>query len=126
MDKQYHGRRCTSKGCISLGTHGANVPEQQSTASHSLARQNLNAGIDQDFVEKSQFLEPFLAKGIEMLYFTVPIDEYMAQNLGSFQSKKFKNIATENVKVEDKEDTDLVVTRREKYYTNQFKPLRNN
>jgi heat shock protein beta len=80
------------------------------------------AGIDQDAVEKSQFLEPFLAKGVEVLYFTDPIDEYMAQNVGSFEGKKFKNIATENVKFKDEEDTDLVA-RREKYYKTTFKPL---
>lgn len=80
------------------------------------------AGIDQETVEKSQFLEQFLAKDVEVLYFTDPIDEYMAQNVGSFEGKKFKNIATENVQLKDEDDEDLA-TRREKYYKDQFKPL---
>lgn len=80
------------------------------------------AGIDQETVEKSQFLEQFLAKDVEVLYFTDPIDEYLAQNVASFEGKKFKNIATENVQLKDDDDQDLA-TRREKYYKDKFKPL---
>lgn len=80
------------------------------------------AGVDQATVEKSQFMEQFLAKDVEVLYFTDPIDEYMAQNVGSFEGKKFKNIATENVHLKDEDDADLA-TRREKYYKDKFKPL---
>ena len=80
------------------------------------------AGVDQEAVEKSQFLEQFLAKDVEVLYFVDPIDEYMTQNVGSFEGKKFKNIATENVQLKDDDDEDLA-TRREKYYKDTFKPL---
>lgn len=80
------------------------------------------AGVDQESVEKSQFLEQFQAKDVEVLYFTDPIDEYMAQNVGSFEGKRFKNIATENVQLKDDDDEDLA-TRREKYYKDKFKPL---
>jgi heat shock protein beta len=80
------------------------------------------AGVDKDSVEKSQFLEQFLAKDVEVLYFTDPIDEYMAQNVRSFEGKKFKNIATDNVQLNDETDEDLA-TRREKYYKDKFLPL---
>lgn len=80
------------------------------------------AGTDQKAVENSQFLEQFLAKDVEVLYFIDPIDEYMSQNVREYSGKKFKNIATENVELKDEEDEDLV-TRREKYYKDQFKPL---
>lgn len=81
------------------------------------------AGVDQDAVEKSQFMEQFIAKDVEVLYFTDPIDEYMAQNVASFEGKRFKNIATENVELKDDEDDEDLATRREKYYKDKFKPL---
>jgi len=80
------------------------------------------AGIDKASVEKSQFLETFTHKDVEVLYFTDPADEYMAQNVREFDGKKLKNISTENIKLKDEEDKDLV-TRREKYYKKKFKPL---
>jgi len=79
------------------------------------------AGVDEETVRKSQFLEPFIEKGLEVLFFTDPIDEYMAQTISSFDGKKLKNIATENIKFKD-EDKDLA-TRRDKYYKDHFKPL---
>jgi len=81
------------------------------------------AGVDQDAVEKSQFMEQFRAKDVEVLYFIDPIDEYMAQNVRSFEGKKFKNIATENVHLKDDADDEDLATRREKYYKDKFKPL---
>jgi heat shock protein beta len=56
------------------------------------------AGVDQDSVEKSQFLEPFHQKDIEVLYFTDPMDEYMAQQVRTFDGKKLINIASDSVK----------------------------
>ena len=79
------------------------------------------AGVDEETVKKSQFLETFLQKDIEVLYFTDPMDEYFAQAVTSYDGKKFKNIATENIKFKD-DDKDLA-TRREKYYKDHFKPL---
>eukprot|EP00339_Tiarina_fusa_P009077 CAMPEP_0117016320 /NCGR_PEP_ID=MMETSP0472-20121206/12882_1 /TAXON_ID=693140 ORGANISM="Tiarina fusus, Strain LIS" /NCGR_SAMPLE_ID=MMETSP0472 /ASSEMBLY_ACC=CAM_ASM_000603 /LENGTH=816 /DNA_ID=CAMNT_0004720335 /DNA_START=39 /DNA_END=2489 /DNA_ORIENTATION=+ len=80
------------------------------------------AGLDQESVEKSQFLEPFLEKGVEVLYFTDPIDEYLVQQVSSHDGKKFVNIASESVKFRDEDDEDLE-KRREKFYKEQFKPL---
>jgi heat shock protein beta len=81
------------------------------------------AGVDQVQVEKSQFLEQFRAKDVEVIYFTDPIDEYMSSNIGSYEGKKFKNVATDNVDLKGGEEDEDLATRREKYYKDQFKPL---
>lgn len=80
------------------------------------------AGLDIESVKKSQFLETFEQKDIEVLYFLDPIDEYMASNVREFEDVKFKNIASENIKLDTEDDKDLV-TRREKFYKKKFKPL---
>eukprot|EP00536_Pseudo-nitzschia_multiseries_P007423 jgi/Psemu1/324747/estExt_fgenesh1_pg.C_1750023 len=74
-------------------------------------------------VEKSQFLEPFIQKGVEVLYFVDPVDEYMVGHARSFSHKNFKNIATDNIKLQDSEDDKDLATRREKFYKEKFKPL---
>mmetsp|Transcript_27027 Transcript_27027/g.76035 ORF Transcript_27027/g.76035 Transcript_27027/m.76035 type:complete len:844 (+) Transcript_27027:92-2623(+) len=79
------------------------------------------AGINVEAVEKSQFLEPFKEKDVEVIYMTDPIDEYVVSHVRDFDSKKFVDVSSENVKFKD-EDADLV-TRREKFYKNKFKPL---
>eukprot|EP00529_Nitzschia_sp_RCC80_P017927 CAMPEP_0113452660 /NCGR_PEP_ID=MMETSP0014_2-20120614/6960_1 /TAXON_ID=2857 /ORGANISM="Nitzschia sp." /LENGTH=853 /DNA_ID=CAMNT_0000344037 /DNA_START=104 /DNA_END=2665 /DNA_ORIENTATION=- /assembly_acc=CAM_ASM_000159 len=81
------------------------------------------AGDGLDKVKKSQFLEPFREKDVEVLYFVDPIDEYMAGHVQSFDSKKLKNIATDNVKLQDDEADEDLIKRREKFYKNKFKPL---
>jgi heat shock protein beta len=80
------------------------------------------AGINLETVEKSQFLEPFKEKDVEVLYFTDAVDEYMIGHIRDFEGKKFVNIASESVKFKDEEDKDLA-TRRDKYYKKKFKPL---
>jgi heat shock protein beta len=80
------------------------------------------AGQDEASVKKSQFLESFTQKDVEVLYFTDPIDEYMAGNVREFDGKSLKNIATENIKLKDEDDADLA-TRREKFYKLKFRPL---
>lgn len=81
------------------------------------------AGDGKEAVENSQFLEPFLEKGVEVLYFVDPVDEYMATTIGSFDGKKLKNIATDNIKLEDDEEDKDLATRRQKFYKEKFKPL---
>lgn len=79
------------------------------------------AGINIDEVKKSAFLDRFIEKDVEVMYLVEPVDEYMMQQLRSFDGKKFQAISAENVKLKD-EDEDLV-KRREKAYRNKFKPL---
>lgn len=81
------------------------------------------AGDGVEAVEKSHFLEPFLEKGVEVLYFVDPVDEYMAGHARSFAGKNFKNIATDSVKLKDDEEDEDLITRREKFYREKFKPL---
>ena len=80
------------------------------------------AAIDKDEAARSQFLETFNDKDVEVLFFTDSVDEYMVSSIRDFSGKKFVNIASEAAKIKDEEDADLV-TRREKYYKTQFKPL---
>jgi heat shock protein beta len=81
------------------------------------------AGDGKGAVENSQFLEPFFEKGVEVLYFVEPVDEYMATTIGSFDGKKLKNIASDSIKLDDDEDDKDLNTRREKFYKEKFKPL---
>lgn len=81
------------------------------------------AGDRMESVEKSHFLEPFVEKGVEVLYFIDPVDEYMAGHVRKFDGKSFKNIATDNVKLKDDEEDEDLITRRDKFYKEKFKPL---
>ena len=81
------------------------------------------AGDGIEAIEKSPFLEHFAEKGVEVLYFVDPVDEYMAGQVRSFDGKQLKNIATDNVKLEGDEDDKDLATRREKFYREKFKPL---
>jgi len=81
------------------------------------------AGDGIEAVENSQFLEQFSEKGVEVLYFVDPVDEYMASTVNTFDGKRLKNIATDSVKLDDDEDDKDLATRREKFYKQKFKPL---
>ena len=81
------------------------------------------AGDSIDAVKRSQFLEQFTEKGVEVLYFVDPVDEYMVEQVRSFDSKRFKNIAQDGIKLEDGEDDKDLATRRGKFYKEKFKPL---
>lgn len=81
------------------------------------------AGDNVDAVKKSQFLEQFVDKSVEVLYFVEPVDEYMAEQVRSFDSKRFKNIAQDGIKLQDDDDDKDLATRREKFYKEKFKPL---
>jgi len=81
------------------------------------------AGDGIDSVKKSQFLEQFTEKGVEVLYFVEPVDEYMADQVRSFDGKRFKNIAQDGIKLQDDDEDKDLATRREKFYKEKFKPL---
>jgi heat shock protein beta len=81
------------------------------------------AGDGVESVEKSPFMEPFVEKGVEVLYFVDPVDEYVASHIGSFEGKRMKNIAVDNVNLKDDDDDEDLNTRREKFYKEKFKPL---
>jgi len=78
------------------------------------------AGESYEAVEKSNFLEKFKNKGVEVLFLVDPIDEYVVQNLPDYEDKKLTSITKEGVKFGD-EDADE--KKREDVYKDMFKPL---
>jgi heat shock protein beta len=64
------------------------------------------AGESREALEKSPFLERLLAKDLEVIYFTDPIDEYTMQNLTEFDEYKFSNASKEDLKFGDADDAE--------------------
>lgn len=79
------------------------------------------AGESEDAITKSPFLETAAKKGIEVLYLSEPVDEYVMQHLADFDGHKMQSLTKEGVKFGD-EDED-VTKRRTKLYKKNFKPL---
>jgi len=79
------------------------------------------AGHNQDELEKSPFLEKFVEKDLEVIYFTEPADEYMVGHMREFDGKKFTTITHEGIKFDD-EDADLT-RRRAAAYADKFGAL---
>ena len=52
-------------------------------------------------IESSPYLEAFKARGLEVIYFTDPVDEYVVESLGSFDGKKLVSIRHGGVELED-------------------------
>ena len=63
--------------------------------------------ISGDSVEKletSIFMDAFKRRGVEVLFFTEPIDEYVAQNLREFNGKTLQDITKEGVEFGDEKE----------------------
>lgn len=60
-------------------------------------------GETRESVESSVFLDSFKKKGIEVLYMTDAIDEYMVQSLSEYQGKKLVSVMASKTKNEDDE-----------------------
>lgn len=78
-------------------------------------------GQDAKEIEASPFLETARDKGVEVLYFTEAVDEYMVRQVSDYNKHKFVHLSSEGVKFKD-EDEDLV-KRRRKVYDEKFGPL---
>jgi len=79
------------------------------------------AGHDEKELQKSPFMEKFIEKNLEVIYFTEPADEYMIGHLREYDGKKFSTITHENIEFGD-EDEDLK-KRRAEAYKDKFGPL---
>ncbi len=79
------------------------------------------SGPSVDELKKSPFMEKFEEKGVEVIYFTEPADEYMVSHLREFDGKKLTTITHEGIEFGD-EDKDLQ-KRRSKAYDTKFRPL---
>ena len=104
----------TQDGLTSLEDYVERMPEWQNTIFYL-------AGESEEAVIKSPFLETAMKKGVEVLYLTEPIDEYVIQHLGDFDSNRFQSLSKEGVKFDD-EDEDTR-KKRAKMYKKNFKPL---
>ena len=62
------------------------------------------AGESEAELSKSPFLEKLVAKGYEVILFTDPVDEYVAQHLSEYDDKKLQNASKENLKLGGKDD----------------------
>jgi TNF receptor-associated protein 1 len=52
-------------------------------------------------LESSPYVEAFKARGIEVVYFTDPVDEYVVDALGEFEGKKLVSVSQAGVELED-------------------------
>ena len=62
-------------------------------------------GPSRERIESSPYLEAFKARGLEVIYFTDAIDEYVVDSLGTFDSKKLVSIRHGGVELEDQPAT---------------------
>ncbi|BGP12223.1 hypothetical protein JCM10213_007481 [Rhodosporidiobolus nylandii] len=59
------------------------------------------AGLRKDQLEKSPFVERILARGYEVLYFSDPIDEMLANAIPTYSGLRFQDVAKDGVKFGD-------------------------
>jgi heat shock protein beta len=78
------------------------------------------AGQDMKEIENSPFLERAKAKGVEVLLLDDPLDEYVIQQMPSYESAKLVSLAKEGVKFGDESELD---EKREKLYKEDYKAL---
>eukprot|EP01088_Endostelium_zonatum_P020970 TRINITY_DN79_c0_g1_i1.p1 TRINITY_DN79_c0_g1~~TRINITY_DN79_c0_g1_i1.p1 ORF type:complete len:722 (-),score=228.81 TRINITY_DN79_c0_g1_i1:67-2232(-) len=62
------------------------------------------SGESRKSVESSPFIEGLKRRGLEVLFFTEPIDEYMVQQLKEFEGKKLVNVSKEGLDLEQTEE----------------------
>ncbi len=55
-------------------------------------------------LESSPYVEAFKSRGLEVIYFTDPVDEYVVESLGEFEGKKLVSVSHAGVELDDKEE----------------------
>ena len=58
-------------------------------------------GAGREQIESSPYIEAFKARGLEVIYFTDAIDEYVVDSLGTFAGKKLVSVRHGGVELED-------------------------
>lgn len=58
-------------------------------------------GASREQVESSPYIEAFKARGLEVVYFTDAVDEYVVDSLGQFDGKKLVSIRNGGVELDD-------------------------
>jgi molecular chaperone HtpG len=58
-------------------------------------------GPNREHIESSPYLEAFKSRGLEVIYFTDAVDEYVVDSLGTFDGKKLVSIRHGGVELED-------------------------
>lgn len=58
-------------------------------------------GPNREHIESSPYLEAFKSRGLEVIYFTDAVDEYVVDSLGTFDGKKLISIRHGGVELED-------------------------
>jgi len=58
-------------------------------------------GPSRDQIENSPYLEAFKARGLEVVYFTDAVDEYVVDSLGTFDGKKLVSVRHGGVELDD-------------------------
>lgn len=99
-------RSTLGEGWVSLAEYVERMKPGQDKIYYLAAGGN---SADLETLRRSPQLEGFLAKGVEVLFMTDPVDEFWLQMVGSFQEKTFHSITrggTELDKVEGGEDKD--------------------
>ena len=85
------------------------------------------SGDSEEKLSESMFLEAFKRRGVEVLFFTEAIDEYVAQNLREFNGKTLQDITKEGVELGDEKEHQKKVLKayEEKYesFTKLLKEL---
>merc|ERR1711939_271374 len=82
---------------ISLKDYVSNMKEEQ---------QNIYfiTGESKKAVENAPFLERLKKKGLEVIFMTDPVDEYMVQQMKDYDGKKLVSVTKEGLKLEETED----------------------
>lgn len=58
-------------------------------------------GRSRDEIESGPYIEAFKARGMEVIYFTDAVDEYVVDSLGEFEGKKLASICHAGLELED-------------------------
>jgi len=82
------------------------------------------SGESRKAIENSPFIEGLKRKGLEVLFFTDPIDEYMVQQLKDYEGKKLVNVTKEGLNLDETEDEKKAAENEKKQNENLCKVVK--